>query len=81
MERMDDLHAIDRPCHHQGITIPPVLPANLGDRSFLDDHGLRYPYLAGAMAHEFVRTASRLVEMQSSDYLEAPRRAIAERIG
>ena len=38
-------------------------------------------YLAGAMAHEFVRTASRLVEMQSNDYLEAPRRAIAERIG
>ena len=38
-------------------------------------------YLAGAMAHEFVRTASRLVEMQSSDYLQSPRRAIAERIG
>ena len=38
-------------------------------------------YLAGAMAHEFVRTASRLVEMQSADYLNAPRRTVADRIG
>jgi cell division protein ZapE len=37
-------------------------------------------HLAGAMANEFVRTASRLAEMQSSDYLEAPRRANVERI-
>lgn len=38
-------------------------------------------YMAGAMAGEFVRTASRLVEMRSADYLHAPRRAVAERIG
>jgi cell division protein ZapE len=35
-------------------------------------------YPTGAMAHEFVRTASRLVEMQSREYLEAPRRGVAE---
>ncbi|UCE32770.1 MAG: AFG1 family ATPase [Burkholderiales bacterium] len=31
-------------------------------------------YAGGAMAHEFGRTVSRLIEMQSRAYLEAPRR-------
>jgi len=35
-------------------------------------------YTSGAMAHEFPRTVSRLVEMQSREYLEAPRRGVAE---
>jgi cell division protein ZapE len=34
-------------------------------------------YPAGALSHEFARTASRLVEMQSRDYLDAPRRPVA----
>jgi cell division protein ZapE len=37
-------------------------------------------YTRGAMAHEFHRTVSRLVEMQSREYLEAPRRGISERL-
>ncbi|MFN4328456.1 MAG: cell division protein ZapE [Limnobacter sp.] len=31
-------------------------------------------YTEGAMAHEFFRTVSRIVEMQSKEYLEAPKR-------
>jgi cell division protein ZapE len=37
-------------------------------------------YPAGALANEFVRTTSRLAEMQSRAYLDAPRRAVAGRI-
>jgi cell division protein ZapE len=33
-------------------------------------------YTEGPMANEFSRTVSRLVEMQSKAYLEAPRRII-----
>jgi cell division protein ZapE len=35
-------------------------------------------YTAGAMAGEFHRTVSRLLEMQTREYLEAPRRGVAE---
>lgn len=37
-------------------------------------------YQAGAMAHEFHRTVSRLIEMQSRDYLAAPRRGVAQQV-
>ncbi|MGB7180741.1 MAG: cell division protein ZapE [Burkholderiaceae bacterium] len=37
-------------------------------------------YTRGAMAGEFTRTASRLAEMQSSEYLSMPRRGVADRI-
>lgn len=31
--------------------VPPCLPDQLGDRSFCEDHGIRYPYVSGAMAN------------------------------
>ncbi len=34
-------------------------------------------YTAGAMANEFHRTGSRIVEMQSREYLDAPRREVS----
>ena len=37
-------------------------------------------YVEGQMANEFHRTVSRIIEMQSREYLEAPRRTVASRI-
>jgi PfaD family protein len=59
---LDALHAIDRPLRlaarddlalddNGPIFVPAVRPDALGDSSFLTDHGLRYPYLCGAMAN------------------------------
>src|SRR5579859_2490791 len=36
--------------HAIAAIIPACRPEQLGDPSFLTDHGLRYPYVAGAMA-------------------------------
>jgi cell division protein ZapE len=33
-------------------------------------------YTDGPMANEFARTVSRIVEMQSKEYLDAPRRIV-----
>ena len=37
-------------------TLPPLYPEWLGDRSFLEVHGLRFPYIAGAMANGIATT-------------------------
>jgi PfaD family protein len=37
-------------------TLPALYPEWLGDRSFLEVHGLRFPYIAGAMANGIATT-------------------------
>jgi PfaD family protein len=43
-------------------SLPPLYPEWLGDRSFAEQHGLRFPYVAGAMANGIatVRLVSEL---------------------
>ncbi len=37
-------------------TLPPLYPEWLGDRAFTETHGLRFPYVAGAMANGIATT-------------------------
>ena len=49
---LEAIPAVDRPLHLDGGAFAPaVRPEQLGDASFRTDHGLRYAYLAGAMAN------------------------------
>src|SRR5262245_57975554 len=49
---LDALRALDRPLSlGPDLFVPPLPPSSLGDPTFRRDHGLRYAYLAGAMAN------------------------------
>jgi PfaD family protein len=53
-DRVGALGRIGEPLHLDGpptAFVPAVRPEDLGDPDFLTDHGLRAPYLAGAMAN------------------------------
>jgi trans-AT polyketide synthase/acyltransferase/oxidoreductase domain-containing protein len=43
-------------------TLPPLYPEWLGDRSFCETHGTRFPYLTGAMANG-IATPAIVIEM------------------
>ena len=49
-------------------TLPPLWPEWLGDRSFLEIHGVRFPYVAGAMANG-IATAELVVAMAKAGML------------
>lgn len=48
--------------------LPPSYPEWLGDRSFLETHGVRFPYVTGAMANG-IATPALVVAMARADML------------
>ncbi len=49
-------------------TLPAMYPEWLGDRSFCETHGVRFPYVAGAMANG-IATAELVIEMARAGML------------
>ncbi|GAB3029367.1 PfaD family polyunsaturated fatty acid/polyketide biosynthesis protein [Mycobacterium bourgelatii] len=49
-------------------TLPPIYPEWLGDRDFCDTHGLRFPYVTGAMANG-IATPTLVVAMAEAGML------------
>jgi len=49
-------------------TLPPLYPEWLGDRSFCEVHGTRYPYVQGAMANG-IATARMVIAMCEAGFL------------
>ncbi len=49
-------------------TLPALFPEWLGDRSFLEVHGVRFPYVAGAMANG-IATADLVIAMARAQML------------
>ncbi|MFD6160024.1 PfaD family polyunsaturated fatty acid/polyketide biosynthesis protein [Nocardia sp. NPDC060256] len=48
--------------------LPPLYPERLGDRSFGDAHGVRFPYVAGEMANGIATTAM-VIAMARADMM------------
>ena len=49
-------------------TLPPMYPEWLGDRAFCEAHGVRFPYVAGEMAHG-IATTQLVIAMARADML------------
>lgn len=49
-------------------SLPPLYPEWLGDRSFAEVHGLRFPYVAGAMANG-IATVAMVAELARNGFL------------
>ncbi|WP_039786008.1 PfaD family polyunsaturated fatty acid/polyketide biosynthesis protein [Actinoalloteichus spitiensis] len=61
-------------------SLPPLYPEWLGDRSFLDAHGVRFPYVAGEMANGIagIRMVSALAREDLLGFLGAGGLGLAE---
>ena len=69
-EIMEHLYDLSRPFFLPGGAFVPALPVeNLGDRVFLARHGLKYPYIAGAMANGI--TGERMVKTMAENGMTA----------
>jgi PfaD family protein len=60
--------AADPNCFPLIASLPPLYPEWLGDRSFGEVHGLRFPYVGGAMANG-IATAHLVSEMAKAGFL------------
>ncbi|MDB5101871.1 MAG: putative dioxygenase [Cyanobacteria bacterium RYN_339] len=55
------------PARHGVVTtLPPLYPEWLGDRSFNEAHGVRFPYVAGEMANGIASTAMVIAQARAS---------------
>ncbi len=64
--RADEVNGV--PTYPLMATLPALYPEWLGDRGFLEAHGLRFPYVAGAMANG-IATAEIVVAMARAGML------------
>ena len=64
----DDQTITDGPNPSTVAVLPPIYPEWLGDRSFLDVHGVRFPYITGAMANG-IATPALVVAMARAEML------------
>ena len=54
--RLACMQPMARPRGHCSRHSPPIYPEWLGDRSFCEIHGVRFPYCTGAMANGIAST-------------------------
>ncbi|WP_413206111.1 PfaD family polyunsaturated fatty acid/polyketide biosynthesis protein [Rhodospirillum sp. A1_3_36] len=63
-----DLLDLTRPCQWNGLQIPAFPPDKLGDPGFRSAHGVRFNYMAGAMANG-ISSVELVVAMGKAGYL------------
>lgn len=66
MIREDEINGV--PTYPLLATLPALYPEWLGDRSFLEVHGVRFPYVSGAMANG-IATARMVIAMAGAGML------------